>query len=220
MLQVVVMGIGDDNLFAVSFAAGLGNRNAFFAAQVLSGDRLGIFDEFFGCALCNHGSTEFPGARTNLQQVVCFFNRFFVMLHHEHGVTQITQLRERGDQSAVIALVQANRGFIKHVQDSLQCGTNLRGQADTLRFSTGECCSRARHSEVLQAHVLQEGEARDNLCENFFDDRVVVIRKRHGVTLFSCGDQRREKSFRFFNAHVCSFDNVLVADRHAQDLLL
>jgi hypothetical protein len=47
--------------------------------------------------------------------VVGRLDRLLVVFHHDHGVAQIAQLLERAEQSAVVALVQADRGFIEDV---------------------------------------------------------------------------------------------------------
>ena len=57
------------------------------------------------------------------------------MLDHQHAVAYIAQMFEGVDQAVVVALVQADAGFVQHVHHSSQARANLRRQADALRLS-------------------------------------------------------------------------------------
>ena len=65
------------------------------------------------------------------------------MLDHQHGVAQVAQTLERGEQPVVVALVQADARFIQHIQHADERRADLRGQADALRLAAAKaCCSR------------------------------------------------------------------------------
>ena len=65
-------------------------------------------------------------------------NRVFVVLHHNHGITEIAQMDKRTQQALVIALVQADRWLVQHVHNANQARTNLARQTDTLGFTAGK----------------------------------------------------------------------------------
>ena len=50
----------------------------------------------------------------------------FVMLNHQHTVANVAQMFEGVDQAVVVALVQADAGFVQHVHHSSQARANLR----------------------------------------------------------------------------------------------
>ncbi|GAR06636.1 hypothetical protein NGUA03_01766 [Salmonella enterica] len=77
-------------------------------------------------------------ARADIDNVVSGANRIFIVLDHNHGITQITQMDERAQQTFVIALMQTNRRFIQDVHHADQTRADLARQANTLGFAAGE----------------------------------------------------------------------------------
>jgi hypothetical protein len=57
------------------------------------------------------------------------------VLDHYNRIPQISEALQGVQQAAVVPLMQSNGGFIKHVQDSCQPGTDLGRQSDPLRFA-------------------------------------------------------------------------------------
>ncbi len=94
-------------------------------------------------------------------------NRVFVVLHHNHGITEIAQMDKRTQQALVIALVQADRRLIEHVHNANRARTNLARQTDTLGFTARKCLCRAGKCQVIQADVNEEFQAIANLFKNF-----------------------------------------------------
>ena len=78
-------------------------------------------------------------ARADIDNVVSGANRVFIVLDHNNGITQITQVDKRTQQTFVIALVQANRRLIQYVHYTDQTRADLACQANTLGLTTGEC---------------------------------------------------------------------------------
>src|SRR3546814_13993949 len=67
---------------------------------------------------------------------------------------------------SVVALVQADRGFVEHVHHAHKAGADLRGQADALRLAAGQGVRLAFERQVVEADVDQEGQA----LADFLDD--------------------------------------------------
>lgn len=60
------------------------------------------------------------------------------MLDDEHGVPQIAQLLQYADQFARIPRVKPGGGFVEHIQDTGQAGTEKRRKPETLGFAAGK----------------------------------------------------------------------------------
>ena len=83
----------------------------------------------------HHLTTVHTSAWTHINTEVRRTNHVFVMLNHQYAVTDVAQMFEGVDQSVVVALVQADAGFVQHVHHSSQARANLRRQANALRLS-------------------------------------------------------------------------------------
>ncbi len=65
------------------------------------------------------------------------------MLDDNDGVAEIAQATQGFQQAMVVALVQADAGFIQDVEHADKSRADLRGEADALRFTAAECVARA-----------------------------------------------------------------------------
>ena len=65
------------------------------------------------------------GARADVDDVVGHPDRVLVVLDDEHGVAEVAQAVERVDEAAVVALVQADRRLVEHVEHADQAGADL-----------------------------------------------------------------------------------------------
>ena len=92
-----------------------------------------------------------PGPGPKSMIVIGGPHRVFVVLDDDHGVAQIAQLRERGEQAVVVARVQADRRLVEDVQHADQAAADLSGQADALRFAAGKRGSGAVEREIIRA---------------------------------------------------------------------
>ncbi|KAG0739847.1 hypothetical protein G6F24_017214 [Rhizopus arrhizus] len=85
-----------------------------------------------------HGNRRVHRAIADVQHVVGQADRVLVMLDHNHRVAQVAQAGEGAQQAFIVALVQADRRLVEHVHHADQAGADLAGQADALRFATGQ----------------------------------------------------------------------------------
>ena len=67
-------------------------------------------------------------------------------------------LRQRVEQDAVVARVQADRRLVEHVAHALQVAAELRRQADALRLAARQRGRGAVERQVAEAHLLEELE--------------------------------------------------------------
>ena len=84
-----------------------------------------------------------PRARPDVDDVVGDPDRLLVVLDHEDGVPEVAQPDHRVDQPLVVALVQADRRLVEHVEHADEPAADLAREPDALRLATGE---RARRS--------------------------------------------------------------------------
>ncbi len=71
-------------------------------------------------------------AGPHVDHVVGGADRILVVLDHQHRIADVAQMLERSQQAVIVALVQADRGFVEYVHHAGEAGTDLRRQAYTL----------------------------------------------------------------------------------------
>ena len=157
------------------------HRDAPRPRQILAGQR-----DFGGLdlrrrALRHDMAAMLAGARAHVDDVVRGADRVLVVLHDQHRIAQIAQVAKGFDQAVVVALMQADRGLVEHIHDPGQPRADLGGQPDALRFAPREGLGRAVQRQVLQADVVQESQAVDDLAHDPFADRGPVARQHQGV---------------------------------------
>ncbi len=116
VLEVVGFAAEDANRFSGGRAALRRHRNLQFAAQVAPRKRLGALLDFFGAALGHQVSAGIARAGAEVHHVVGAANGFLVVLDDQHGVAHVAQFFQRGNQSIVVARVQADGRLVQHVE--------------------------------------------------------------------------------------------------------
>jgi hypothetical protein len=84
------------------------------------------------CATISPPWTPAPGPRSTTWSAVA--DRVLVVLDDDDRVAEIAQAPQRFEQPVVVALVQADAGFVQHVEHARQAGADLAGEADALAF--------------------------------------------------------------------------------------
>jgi hypothetical protein len=57
------------------------------------------------------------------------------VLDDDHRVADVAQAFQRFEQAGIVALVQADRGLVEHVEHAGEAGADLRGEADALALA-------------------------------------------------------------------------------------
>ena len=99
------------------------------------------------------------GAGADVDHVVGGADGVLVVLDHDHGVAEVAQPLERLQQPRVVALVQADRGLVQHVEHAGQAGADLRGEPDALALAARQRAGGAREREIFEPDVDQEAAA-------------------------------------------------------------
>ncbi len=127
-----------------------------FAGDVGAGERVGRLHDVGGRALGDQAAAVASGAGAEVDDVVGAADGVFVVFNHEHGVAEVAQVFERGEQAVVVAMMQADGRLVEHVENAAQLGSDLRGQPDALAFSAGERGGGADERNVAEADGVQK----------------------------------------------------------------
>ena len=83
-------------------------------------------------------STVLPRPRADVDDVVGGPDRLLVVLDDDHRVAQVPQALQGPDEPLVVALVQADRRLVEHVEHAHEAAPDLAGQADPLGLAARE----------------------------------------------------------------------------------
>src|SRR5262249_53165254 len=106
---------------------------------------------------------------------------FFVVLNDDQGVALVFKGLERGKQFLAVPGVQPNSGLIQDVQNAAKIGTELRSQANSLRFAAGEGFCRSVERKVIDADLAHEKQTLEDLCDDVFRDQSFCTGKFDGL---------------------------------------
>ena len=95
-------------------------------------------------------------ARPHVHHVIGGADRLLVVLDHDHRVAEIAQPQQAGQQSGVVALVQADGRFVQHVHHPDQPRADLRRQPDALGLAAGQRVGAALQTQIIQPDVDQK----------------------------------------------------------------
>ena len=115
-----------------------------------------------------------PGAGADVDDIVGRPDRLLVMLDDDHRVAEVAQAPQRVEQAGVVALVQADRRLVQHIEDAGQARADLRGEPDALALAARERAGGARQRQIVEPDVAQEDEAVDDLLQDAAGDLVAL----------------------------------------------
>ena len=102
-------------------------------------------------------------------------DRVLVVLDHDHGVAEVAQPLQRFEQPRVVALVQADRRLVEHVEHAGQARADLRGEADALALAARQRAGGAREREIIEPDVDQERQPVADLLQDARRDLVLLL---------------------------------------------
>ena len=127
---------------AAAGRAALRHLDAHRAGEVLAGQRVLRGHDVGGLALRDDLAAVDAGAGADVEHVVGLHDRVLVVLDHDHGVAEVAQALQRFQQPRVVALVQADRRLVQHVEHAGEAGADLRGEADALALAARQRAGR------------------------------------------------------------------------------
>ena len=93
-------------------------------------------------------------------------DRLLVVLDHQHRIAEVAQAAQALQQAGVVALVQADAGFVQHVEHARQPRADLAGQTDALALAARQAAGVTRKVQVVEADIDQEAQAVADLLED------------------------------------------------------
>ena len=109
-------------------------------------------------------------ARPDVDDVVGDPDRLLVVLDDDDRVAEVAQPHQRLDQALVVALVQADRRLVEHVEHADEAAADLRREPDALRLAARERARRAVEREVVEPDVEHELQPLEHLLEHALGD--------------------------------------------------
>ena len=97
-------------------------------------------------------------------------DRVLVVLDHEQRIALRLELRQRVEQDAIVARVQADGGFVEDVAHAAQIGAELCGESDALRLAARKRRRSAIEREIAETDVVEKGKPRSELREDVASD--------------------------------------------------
>ena len=151
------------------------HRDRLAPGEVLAGDRLlDLVDALHGAAV-DDGAAVLAGARADVDDPVALADRLLVVLDDDHGVAEVAQPGERVDEPPVVALVQADRRLVEHVQRADRPDPIWLARRMRCASPPAERAGRPRQREVVEADVEQEPEAGVDLLGHPLGDHPLAL---------------------------------------------
>ncbi len=82
----------------------------------MPGEAVRIGHDLLGRAFGHHRAAMDAGAGPHVDHIVRLEDGFLVMLDHDHRVAEIAQRFEGFQQPRIVALMEADRGLVQHVE--------------------------------------------------------------------------------------------------------
>ena len=191
VLQVVAACLHQtQHALAVEGRAFFGDGDGFGAGEELPGDGLIATHHFVERAGDDDFAAVNASAGADVDDVVGGANGFLVVFHHQHGVAEIAQVRQRSEQPGVVALVQADGRLVQDVHHAHQPGADLAGQTDALRLATGERVGTAVQGQIVQAHIHQKAQPSAYLVDDLVGDLAAPAAKPQRLEMRQDGFHR------------------------------
>ena len=144
--------------------------------------------------------------RTDVDDMVGDADRLLVVLDDDDGVAEIAESQQRVDEPLVVALVQADRRLVEHVEHADEPAADLRGEPDALCLTARQGGRRAVEAQVVEAHVEEEPEP--------LVDLLLDPRRNHAITFGQL--EGPEELRRPRDRQLPHLEDALVADRHRE----
>jgi hypothetical protein len=120
VFEVVGVGVFDGDPVAGERARFFSSDDLDLAREVLAGDGLGGVHDLLRGAICDEEAAVLTCSGAEVEDVVGVADGVFVVLDDENGVAEVTEVFECVDEALVIALVEADGGFVEDVEDSAE----------------------------------------------------------------------------------------------------
>ena len=176
VLEIVGAGADDPHgAFLVEWSALGRHRHIATAGEVVARQRAfrlhNVLDRPFGH---DHPAMD-AGAGPDVHHMVGGADRVLVVLDDENRIAEIAQTAEGLQETFIVALMEADRRFVEHIEHAGEPRPDLRGEADALAFAAGERARRARQGEIVEAHIVEEEQPFADFLQDARGDRHLFL---------------------------------------------
>ena len=154
-----------------------GDRDGFFAGEILAGDGFRDRHDLLRSAAGNDLTASGTRTGSYVHDVIRGAHGILVVLDNDDCVPHVTQIFERMQELVIVALVKAYAGLVQDVADADETGADLGRQADALGLAAGESGRRARQGQIIESHVIEEADAGADLLEHLPADEFLCLRE-------------------------------------------
>ena len=130
-------------------------------------------DQVVDLALGDDMAAVDAGAGADVEHVVGGADGVLVVLDHDHGVAEVAQPLQGFEEPRIVALVQADRGLVEHVEHAGEAGADLRGEPDALALAARQRAGGARQREIFEPDIDQKFQALADFLEHAHGDFVL-----------------------------------------------
>ena len=102
-------------------------------------------------SLHHHFAAMHSRAGPEIDDVIGATHRLFVVFDDDERVPLLAQRRQRLEQAKIVARMQADGRFVENIKHSAEIRTQLRRQANSLRFSATQRFGRAAQAPDIRA---------------------------------------------------------------------
>ena len=150
------------------------DRDDPLAGEIVAGQRIGIGGDLGRRPLGDDLAAMHAGARADVDDIIGGPDRVLVVLDHDHRVAEVAQAPQRVEQPRVVALVQADRRLVEHIEHAGEAGADLRGEPDALALAARQRAGGARQRQIVEPDVAQERQPVDDLLQDALRDLVAL----------------------------------------------
>ena len=140
----------------------------------MAGQRIGIGGDFGRRSLGDDLAPVHAGARADIDDVIGGPDRVLVVLDDDHRIAQAPQAPERIEEPRIVALVQADRRLVEHIEHAGEARADLRSEPYALALAARQRAGRARQRQIIEPDVAQKGEPVDDLLQDSLSDLVAL----------------------------------------------
>ena len=145
IFQVVAARADDGELAAgVGGAAARRDRDRPLAGQELAGQRIRIGGDLGRRSPGDDLAAMYAGAGADVDDIIGGPDRVLVVLDHDHRIAEPAQAAQRVEEPRIVALVEADRRLVEHIEHAGEAGADLRSEPDALALAARQRARRAR----------------------------------------------------------------------------
>ena len=197
-----------EGLVFFGLAAFLGDRDGFLTGKITTGDRIGVLGDLFRSAGGDQAAAVFASAGTDVNQIIRGAHGVFVVFHYENGIFEVAEMLQGGDELIVVALMETDARLIQNIEDALEAGADLGGEADALSFPAREGVGGATELQIAETDVLHKLDALTDFFQNGLGDLLLGGRELQVAA---------EELQRGVHVKITNINDVAVVDGDGED---